>query len=92
MKIQKFLLVFVTVLMYNSSEFIVDTLESIKEQICQNIELIISVDYATNKTLEICQKWIDENIDRFVATHFLALGVNTGIPANKNRALAKCKR
>jgi alpha-1,3-rhamnosyltransferase len=84
-------LVSVTVLTYNSSKYVLETLESIKAQTYQNIELIISDDCSTDNTVEICRNWLDENKERFVATHLIASPVNTGIPANKNRALSKCK-
>ena len=84
-------LVSVTVITYNSSKYVLETLESIKAQTYQNIELIVSDDCSTDNTVEICREWIEKNKDRFVETHLITSPVNTGIPANKNRALAKCK-
>ncbi|NJW55213.1 glycosyltransferase, partial [Salinimicrobium oceani] len=43
-------LVSVVVVTYNSSEFIIDTLESIKNQTYPNIELIISDDCSGDDT------------------------------------------
>ena len=59
-------LITVAIVTYNSSEFIVETLESIKSQTYHNIELIISDDCSTDTTVELCSNWIKEN-----ATHFV---------------------
>lgn len=84
-------LVSVTVITYNSSKYVLETLESIKAQTYQNIELIVSDDCSTDNTVEICRQWIEENQARFVESQIITSPINTGIPANKNRALAKCK-
>lgn len=84
-------LVSVTVITYNSSRFVLETLESIKSQTYSNIELIISDDCSTDNTVELCANWLEENKERFVNTHLVTTTVNTGIPGNKNRAIAKCK-
>lgn len=79
-------LVSVAVITYNSSRFIVNTLESIKNQTYNNIELIISDDYSTDNTIEICRNWLSMNSSRFVRTEIIQSTVNTGITANINRA------
>lgn len=62
-------------------------LESIKYQI-QNyfngikVFLIISDDGSTDKTLEICRKWIEQNKDFFSGHKILGDGVNRGLCAN----------
>lgn len=84
-------LVSVTVITYNSSKFVLETLESVKAQTYENIELIISDDCSTDNTVEICSDWLKNNKDRFVESHIVTSPVNTGIPANKNRAIKMCK-
>lgn len=84
-------LVSVRVITYNSSKTVLETLESIKAQTYQNIELIISDDCSTDDTVNICKKWVSENRDRFVRTVVLEFPVNTGISANCNRAEASCQ-
>lgn len=84
-------LVSVPVITYNSSETIVDTLDSIKHQTYQNIELIISDDCSTDNTVAICQYWIEQNKERFVQTQLLTVNKNTGVSANVNRAWKACK-
>lgn len=84
-------LVSVPVVTYNSALFILETLESIKAQTYQNIELIISDDCSTDNTIELCQKWIEENKKRFIRTQIITVAENTGVSANLNRAEAACQ-
>ena len=84
------LLVSVPVITYNSSKFVLETLESIKAQTYQNIELIISDDCSTDNTVDLCQKWVEENKDRFVRTQIITSETNTGVSANLNRAEDAC--
>lgn len=44
----------IIVITYNSSVFVLETLESAKNQAYQNIELIISDDGSTDETVAIC--------------------------------------
>lgn len=80
-------LVSVILISYNSSAYVCETLESIKSQSYRNIELIVSDDGSKDETLEICQRWIEENKTRFIRTALITTPVNTGIPANCNRGL-----
>lgn len=84
-------LVSVTVITYNSSKTVLETLESIKAQTYQNLELIVSDDCSTDNTVEVCQKWIEENKSRFVRTELLTVEKNTGVAGNCNRAGAACQ-
>ncbi|MCQ2129994.1 MAG: glycosyltransferase [Bacteroidales bacterium] len=84
-------LVSVPVITYNSSKFVLETLESIKAQTYQNIELIISDDCSTDNTVEVCKNWIEENKSRFVRTLLIESPVNTGVSANMNRAEDACR-
>lgn len=83
------LLVTVCVLTYNSSCYVLDTLNSIKEQTYKNIEIIICDDASSDTTLDVCEKWIREHGKRFVNTQIITVAQNTGIPANCNRGLEK---
>lgn len=80
-------LVSIVVITYNSSKYVLETLDSIKEQTYENIELIISDDYSLDDTVIICEKWIKENKDRFVRTKLITVKKNTGIPSNCNRGV-----
>lgn len=84
-------LVSVPVITYNSSKFVLETLESIKAQTYQNIELIISDDCSTDNTVELCQQWVEQNKNRFVRTQIITSEVNTGVSANGNRGRDACQ-
>lgn len=81
-------LVSVCVVTYNSAATIVDTLDSIKAQTYQNLELIISDDCSRDDTVKVCREWIAANKDRFVAAAILESDVNTGVSANCNRGFS----
>ena len=72
---------------YNSSKYVLETLESAKAQTYQNIELIISDDCSTDNTVQICRNWVEENKARFVRAELIEVEKNTGVSANCNRGL-----
>jgi alpha-1,3-rhamnosyltransferase len=80
-------LVSVIVVTYNSSRFVCETLESIKNQIYENIELIISDDCSSDNTIELCSKWIEKNIKRFNDVKILKSKDTEGIASNCNQGL-----
>jgi len=77
----------IIVITYNSSKYVLETLESAKAQTYQNIELIISDDCSSDSTIEICKKWTEDNKSRFVRVDLLTSNKNTGIAANCNRGV-----
>ncbi len=80
-------LVSIIVITYNSSKYVLETLESAKAQTYENIELIISDDASQDNTVEICRQWLDNNNQHFVRTKLITAYKNSGIPANCNRGL-----
>lgn len=84
-------LVSVIVIAYQSSKFILETLESIKSQTWESVELIISDDGSADQTVPICLRWLSENKERFVSTTLLTVPHNTGIPANCERGFQPAK-
>ncbi|HYH15160.1 MAG TPA: glycosyltransferase family A protein, partial [Flavisolibacter sp.] len=80
-------LVSIIVITFNSEKYIAETLESIKEQTYNTIELIISDDHSNDETIEICESWLKENSDRFVRTQIVLSETNTGIAHNCNRGI-----
>jgi alpha-1,3-rhamnosyltransferase len=80
-------LVSVIIITYNSSNYILETLESVKLQTYQNIELIVSDDCSTDNTIEVCRNWIEENRERFINTKVIAADRNTGVAPNCNRGI-----
>ena len=83
-------LVSVPVITYNSAMTVIETLESIKAQTYQNIELIVSDDCSTDNTVEICKNWIEENKSRFAGTKVIVAPKNKGISANYNQGMDNC--
>lgn len=84
-------LVSIIVATYNSSAYVLETLESVKSQTYQNIELIVTDDCSTDETVVVCRKWIDENCVRFIRVELIIADKNGGIPANCNRGLQAAK-
>ena len=80
-------LVSVVVLSYRSAETMVETLDSIKNQTYQNIELIITDDCSPDNSVEVAKQWIDENQGCLSSIKLVTTEKNTGIPGNINRAL-----
>ena len=80
----------VSVSTYNSSKFVVETLESIKKQTWDKLILQISDDCSTDNTVDVCREWIGKNKDRFEDTRIIEVDHNTGVSANANRAWDAC--
>lgn len=84
-------LVSVIIITYNSSRYVLETLESIKAQTWGNIQLIISDDASKDDTVRVCADWIKENRQRFQETKLVTVEKNTGIAANCNRGIREAK-
>lgn len=84
-------LVSVIVVTYNSSTTVLETLESVRIQTYQNIELIVSDDCSSDNTLEIVKDWMDKYASRFVRTELVTSEKNTGVSGNNNRGAAKAR-
>lgn len=81
----------VSVITYNSSKYVIETLDSIKRQTYPNIALIISDDKSTDDTLSICRNWVKSNLSRFARVIIIEPERNTGVSANCNRAWDSCE-
>lgn len=83
------LLVSVIVITYNSSKYVLETLESIKRQTYSNLEVIISDDCSADNTVEICREFLDENqnIRYFKEAKIVSTSKNSGITPNYNNGL-----
>ena len=57
----------VVVVTYNSSDFILETLESISHLNWKEIELIVTDDCSKDDTVEICRDWLKQNGQRFLS-------------------------
>lgn len=80
-------LVSIVVITYNSRDFVIETLESIKNQTYKNLELIVSDDNSNDNTVQICNDWLKENRERFINFRIIVTSNNSGIPANCNRGI-----
>ena len=90
-QIQSEPLVSVCIITYNSQDYILEALNSVADQTYRNIELIISDDYSYDRTVEICRQWLSSNSYRFVNSEIITIDKNTGVSANCNRAVKRCK-
>lgn len=80
-------LVSIIVISYNSEHFILETLESVLSQTYKNIELIISDDASTDRTVALSKEWIEQNKSRFLNAKIIQPEKNTGIAGNCNRGV-----
>ena len=83
-------LVSVLVVTYNSADYIIETLESIKAQTYANIELVLTDDGSSDNTIALAEKWIADNKTRFVDAKIITVKKNTGVSANYNRGVQAC--
>lgn len=81
----------VSVITYNSSKYIIETLESIKSQTYPRLILQISDDCSTDNTIKLCNEWIENNKGRFENTKVIIPKHNTGVAGNLNRAWDACE-
>jgi glycosyltransferase involved in cell wall biosynthesis len=78
----------VVVVTYNSSNTIIETLESILHQSfdSKNIELIISDDASKDDTVKVIKKWLLVNSSDFSRVAFIKNITNNGVSKNCNNA------
>ena len=84
-------IVTISVITYNSAEYVIETLESIKSQTWRNLILHICDDCSKDNTVELCKKWIETYKGRFVKTSIIVPEHNTGVAANYNRSWEACE-
>jgi len=82
------MIVSVTVISYNSSATVVETLDSILHQDydTQKIELIIADDASTDNCIEIIDGWLANHKDAFYDVNVIQNPVNLGMSGNCNSA------
>ena len=84
-------LVSVIVITYNSSNTVIETLDSIAAQTYKDIELIISDDCSKDDTVKRIKLWIEEHKDFFVNCRIITTEENTGTVKNLNRGVKASK-
>lgn len=82
-------LVTVAVFTFNSRLTIVETLNSILQQDCSSIELIVSDDFSVDGTQQIVSAWVAKNSASFRSCHLLFSSINLGICQSVKRAFSK---
>ena len=81
-------LVSVIVISYNSVETIIETLNSVRCQSYDNIELIVADDCSRDDTVSVAQQWLNDNGGAFRGGFkFLVSRENKGVCSNLNRAI-----
>jgi alpha-1,3-rhamnosyltransferase len=80
-------LVTIRILTYNSSEYVLDALNSALAQTYQNTEIIISDDCSTDNTVEVCRQWVEKHKNCGKRIVLLESDKNTGVSGNCNRTL-----
>ena len=80
-------LVSIVVVSYNSSKTIIQTLDSIRNQTYQKLELIISDDCSIDNTVAICKEWLSQYEERFERSVIIEATHNTGVCGNLNRGI-----
>jgi len=76
---------------YNHERFIVDCLESVKDQTYKEIELIVCDDNSHDATYRLAVDWCRQNQNRFVNCCILKNDTNQGVTKNINRMVELAK-
>jgi alpha-1,3-rhamnosyltransferase len=81
-------LISVVVYTYNLESYIEECLDSVYNLHYENIELIISDDASTDRTVELLYKWSNRHIDRFFRLEIVVASENRGQANNLNKGIA----
>lgn len=84
-------LVSIVVITYNSSDTVLETLESIYKQTYSKLELIISDDCSSDNTIKIVRDWIKSRKKRFAYCGLSVSKKNGGVVYNCNKGLRRAK-
>lgn len=80
-------LISVVVLTYNSEKYIIETLDSIKNQDYPYLEIIISDDHSSDNTCKKVDEWLCENKSSFFNSLLIQSHKNRGTCANYNQGI-----
>lgn len=83
----------VCIVTYNSSETVLETLDSILQQSYgpENIELVIADDGSSDTTVDTVENWLSDFEHRFNRVEFIKHKKNGGLPKNMNSAWKACR-
>lgn len=81
----------ITVVSYNSEDYINETLDSISEQCSMDIQIILADDASTDNTIDLLKKWKIKNEENFYEILLLNSKTNLGVIENFRRTFGKAK-
>jgi len=84
MESRNFPLVTIVTLIYNTGNYVVEALQSVKNQNYPNIQHVLIDDFSADDSIEVVEKWIKENNYK---CHFIQHLVNQGICKSLNEGL-----
>ena len=84
----EFPLVSIIAACYNHALFVVEALDSIKNQTYPNIQLIVTNDASTDKSKKLIESWISQ---QEFAVHLISNETNKGVCYTFNKALKQVK-
>ena len=84
-------LVSILVLAYNAQEYVIDMLNSIREQTYERLELVIADNGSIDLTQTYISDWLKNNSYRFERTIFHKNKVNIALTKNINLGLTLCR-
>lgn len=76
----------VCISLYNYSNHIIEALESVRQQSCQPLELVVVDDYSTDDGPERVQHWLHQHGHRFARALLVQHSSNAGLAAARNTA------
>ncbi|MFW2446056.1 MAG: glycosyltransferase [Qipengyuania pacifica] len=74
----------IVVPLYNYEQYIIETLESAKEQTMSDIDLIVVDDHSSDSSAKIVARWLDENHECFNRGVLVKHTENSGLGASRN--------
>ena len=80
-------LVSIIIITYNSSKWVLETLDSAIAQTYPNTEIIITDDCSTDDTLAVCRKWMEEHKSSGKSIRLVEAQKNTGTTGNHQRGV-----
>ena len=69
---------------YTYGHYLLEALESVKDQTLLNIDLVIVDDCSTDNSIEVACEWINKHKDRFNRVVLLKNNVNSGLALTRN--------
>ncbi|MCR4695296.1 MAG: glycosyltransferase [Pseudobutyrivibrio sp.] len=84
-------LVTIIVPMYNHEKYIIDCLESIKNQTYNKIELLIADDCSSDNSFNLASKWVKENKECFIRCELSKNERNIGVVKSMNGLVKRAR-